>query len=305
MPGGLCYAVLDDEGLRDFATPWLGSFDDAKRLIEQQQVDADYTLVAIDQPTMVPNHTGMRPVEKVAGSVQPGVQPANLNSVLFNRTAPIWTFLDDLDPKEEPPAAQHAAARGLHVIEVFPGLALRGLLPVAPKTLRYNPKGPGFSIDDWRLAAECTSSHTKKLDMPELADWAACQSRLCRPSKADQDCLDALICLVVALKWRCRDADTTVLGDWRGHMVTPLSKEGKLKVAVAAKKHNVPIGTGSWAVYEAALSYFDRKHYDAFEWLGYPSAALGGQTPLERAKTEAGSQDVLDLIGRLEHGIAT
>ena len=102
-----------------------------------------------------------------------------------------------------------------------------------------------------------------------------------------------------------RDEDTTVLGDWRGHMVTPLSKEGKLKVTAAAKRHNVPIGTGSWAVCEAALRYFDHKHYDAYEWLGHPSAALDGKTPLERAESAAGVQDVLDLIGRLEHGIPT
>ena len=158
--GGICYAVLDDGCLGDFDTPTLGSFDDAKVLIQRRREEADYTLVAIDQPTMVPNHTGMRPVEKVAGSVQPGVQPANLSRPMFNRNAPIWTFLDDLNPTEEPLAAQRAAP-GLHVVEVFPGLALRGLLPTPPKKLRYNPEGSGFSIDDWRLVAECTASQTR------------------------------------------------------------------------------------------------------------------------------------------------
>lgn len=303
-PGGLCYAILDSDSLCDCATPVLATFDDAKGLIEQCREDTDYTLVAIDQPTMVPNHTGMRPVEKVAGSVQPGVQPANLNSSMFNRSAPIWAFLDDLNPKEEPLEAQQAT-KGLHLIEVFPGLALRGLLPNPPKKLRYNPKGSSFSIDDWRSVAECTSAHAKELGLAGFARWAAEQSGISAPSKADQDRLDALICLVVAGKWHRGDTDTAVLGDWRGYMVTPLSRQGKMKVTTAAKKHNVPIGTGSWRVYEAVLAYFDGKHYDAFEWLGHPSAALGGETPLERAKTPEGTQDVLDLIGRLEHGIPT
>ena len=66
-------------------------------------------------------------------------------------------------------------------------------------------------------------------------------------------------------------------------------------------------GCGSCAsrVYDAALTYFDGKRDEAFEWLGHPSAALGGETPLERAKTPEGTQDVLEEIGRLEHGIPT
>lgn len=65
------------------------------------------------------------------------------------------------------------------------------------------------------------------------------------------------------------------------------------------------LAAGIWDVYEAALSYFDGKRYATFEWLGHPNAALDGETPLERAKTQPGRQDVLDLIGRLEHGIPT
>ena len=44
---------------------------------------------------------------------------------------------------------------------------------------------------------------------------------------------------------------------------------------------------------------------DAVAWLKTPGLALGGETPLERATTELGVEQVLDLIGRLEHGIAT
>ena len=74
---------------------------------------------------------------------------------------------------------------------------------------------------------------------------------------------------------------------------------------VAAKENNVPVAGGSRELYEAALRYFDGVHYDTLEWLGHPSAALDGETPIERAKTPTGTQEVLDLIGRLEHGIPT
>ncbi len=58
-------------------------------------------------------------------------------------------------------------------------------------------------------------------------------------------------------------------------------------------------------VFNAALAYFkgDRDH--AVDWLKHPNPALAGETPLQRADTATGAEDVLDLIGRLEHGIPT
>ena len=43
----------------------------------------------------------------------------------------------------------------------------------------------------------------------------------------------------------------------------------------------------------------------AAEWLRTSSPALDGENPLERASTEIGAAEVKQLIGRLEHGIAT
>ena len=56
-------------------------------------------------------------------------------------------------------------------------------------------------------------------------------------------------------------------------------------------------------VLDRALSYFDGDRRPALEWLRHPNPAVGGDTPLERAGTPAGADDVIDLIGRLEHGI--
>ncbi len=41
----------------------------------------------------------------------------------------------------------------------------------------------------------------------------------------------------------------------------------------------------------------------AITWLRTPLEILGGETPLERARTELGFRDVEDLIGRLKHGV--
>ena len=58
-------------------------------------------------------------------------------------------------------------------------------------------------------------------------------------------------------------------------------------------------------VFNMALSYFDGNREHTLDWLKHPNPALAGETPLERADTATGAEDVIDLIGRLEHGIPT
>ncbi len=59
------------------------------------------------------------------------------------------------------------------------------------------------------------------------------------------------------------------------------------------------------SVFDTALSYFDHNREHALEWLKHPNPALRGETPLDRAETAIGKEDVIDLIGRMEHGIPT
>ena len=56
-------------------------------------------------------------------------------------------------------------------------------------------------------------------------------------------------------------------------------------------------------VLDRARSYFDGERRHALEWLKHPHPAVGGDTPLEHAGTLAGAEEVIDLIGHLEHGI--
>ena len=58
-------------------------------------------------------------------------------------------------------------------------------------------------------------------------------------------------------------------------------------------------------MFNMALSCFDGNREHALDWLKHPNPALAGETPLERADTATGAEDVIDLIGRLEHGIPT
>jgi len=41
----------------------------------------------------------------------------------------------------------------------------------------------------------------------------------------------------------------------------------------------------------------------ALSWLHEPNPSLSGRTPLEAAKTDLGRAEVLDILGRIEHGV--
>ena len=58
-------------------------------------------------------------------------------------------------------------------------------------------------------------------------------------------------------------------------------------------------------VFNMALAYFEGNRDHAVEWLKHPNSALAGETPLQHADTATGAEEVIDLIGRLEHGIPT
>jgi putative toxin-antitoxin system antitoxin component (TIGR02293 family) len=52
-----------------------------------------------------------------------------------------------------------------------------------------------------------------------------------------------------------------------------------------------------------ALELFEGDHDAATEWMRSPLPALGGETPIDIARTELGARQVENLVGRIEHGI--
>ena len=79
-PGGIAWATFEGDRLAAFTEPKLARFDEAARIIETLRSECDYVLVAVDQPTLVPNETGSRPVDRIArcliSKLGSGVQPA-------------------------------------------------------------------------------------------------------------------------------------------------------------------------------------------------------------------------------------
>lgn len=252
-PGAICAIAFDAQGKADFHEPRLVSFSQALEFIDSKRHGYAVSLVALDQPTIVPNATGSRPVDKVAGSlisfIGGGVQPASRSKRgMFCDDAPVWRFLTSLNAAQEPIAAQ-SAAQGHFIVEVFPALALSALHPQfaerhgAPK---YNPKNRRkYRSQDWQAVAHITASTAERLGVVGLAAWAESMADLPDPRKADQDKLDASICALVGLIWRAgAAASSAMLGDlMSGYMVTPVSDATSKRLEAAALKRGTPFVT--------------------------------------------------------------
>ena len=81
------------------------------------------------------------------------------------------------------------------------------------------------------------------MECGHVAAWCAAAAEIPGPVKADQDKLDAVICLLVAIRWRLRPREhSAMLGDLAsGYMVIPASAEVRGYLETAARAKGVPI----------------------------------------------------------------
>lgn len=106
-PGAICSISFNGSTFTGFLPPRLVGFAGASEFIRSAPPGEGPTVLALDQPTIVPNATGMRPVEKVVATlvswIGGGVQPANRGRRgMFDDGAPVWRFLSDLGPSRTP-----------------------------------------------------------------------------------------------------------------------------------------------------------------------------------------------------------
>ena len=250
-PGAITACEFDESKPTRFHAPRLVSFAEALVFIRKVQSDTGCTLCALDQPTIVPNETSMRPVERTAASlvswIGGGVQPSNTSKVgIFCPASPIWPFLASLGAEEDPEHARTAAS-GLHLIEVFPALALPSIESSFFGRLagpRYNPdRRKTFRIQDWTRVADAASRAFDDLGCVEQAAWCQGVMQLVNPRKSDQDRLDAMLCLIIALRWRLTPrAESLMLGSLStGYMVLPASPQVRERLTTAARSNGVAV----------------------------------------------------------------
>lgn len=250
-PGAILTIFESKTGELACEAPRLATFADAVVDIKAISEHVPFHLVAIDQPTVVPNLNGCRPVERAVSSLicklKGGVQPANRSKdIMFGDAAAIWRFLSDL-PHEQLPFKAMEATQGRFLIEVFPAMALAAWIPVLMRRGRgakYNPaRRKTFLPEDWRLVTRHIAEHAKRIKLEALNVWATSQSELNRPTKECQDKLDAAICALIALDFgRHGLTHNVVLGDpISGYIVTPTSTDTLPVIDAAARRCQVPL----------------------------------------------------------------
>ena len=246
-PGSIAWASFSNRRLERCCLPKLASFNEAISVCKKLRACHDFLLIGMDQPTIVENYSGMRPVEKVVSSLiirlKSRVQPANRKIKVFGSNAPIWRFLNEIDVLQDPMTAR-VSQEGAYLIEVYPVLALAALEPEImerEQAARYNPTKPNFRVDDWKLVAKAVARHTDHFNLPTLSKWAKLAVDTKWPSKGEQDMLDAVICLIVALQWRRAERESVaMIGDLgSGYMITPVSKSTKAILQNSARKRDV------------------------------------------------------------------
>lgn len=250
-PGAICVLRVDAKGARLHVAPTLTSFSEAAALIHAERLVVDKCVVALDQPTIVPNRSGSRPVDKVAGAliswVGGGVQPASRSKLgMFDDDAPIWRFKETINAIEDPEAARTASA-GLFLMEVFPALALLAIDNAYCQRLaapKYNPANRRmFQLAHWQAVAETIRTFAALNAVEDMEPWCSKVSENVTPTKADQDKMDAIICGLIGLHWLLAPRTQSVfIGDMtNGYMVAPAINGVHARLVAAAKKRDVPV----------------------------------------------------------------
>jgi predicted RNase H-like nuclease len=224
---------LDNGTLHELGPPRIVDYPQAEGVILQWQAEQAprATVVLLDQPTIVKNAKGQRPVENIVGSAVSlrygGMQPANTSrKEMFGGKAPMWPFLARLGGPADPlgPVAD------TRVIETYPVLAMIALdwtLPdrrAAGRLPKYNPERQRtFSISDWQHVCGLASGAFLERGLTEIVRWIDDSLRKTSPRKSDQDGLDACICLLAAL-YLAEQKDCLMVGDRQtGYIVVPYS----------------------------------------------------------------------------------
>lgn len=252
VDGAIFWVQCENDHILKSSRPQMVNFAQAGEIIIDLNASSDYTLIALDQPTVVPNLSGSRPVDRLAASVvsklKGGVQPANQSKVsMFGPNAPIWTFLSKINATEHPFEARYAQS-GVFLIEAFPALALPSLIPEIwerKRAAKYNPANKSFLINDWQLVLDGLLVQASQQRIPAVSSYLAEMLELDRPKKADQDKLDAMICLMIAWFWRYgQPSGSAVLGDQhQGYVVSPCSEQVRAVLAASAVKRAIPFDT--------------------------------------------------------------
>jgi predicted RNase H-like nuclease len=230
--GALVGAVRFNDGtFRGLGTPQIVDYREAELVILKWQAEQvpTATIVLLDQPTIVKNAAGQRPVENIVGSPVSlrygGMQPANTaREEMFGKEAPVWPFLTRFGGPADP-LEPIAHTRVFETYPVLVMMALGWMLPdsrPAGRLPKYNPeRKKTFSISDWQYVCRLASGAFRDCRLMDIVQWINHAARNPSPHKSDQDGLDACVCLLVAV-YLADGRDSLMVGNRQtGYIVVP------------------------------------------------------------------------------------
>jgi predicted RNase H-like nuclease len=222
---------LGDGTFHEIGLPQIVNYQEAEQVILKWQAEhlPTATIVSLDQPTIVKNAVGQRPVENIVGSPvglrYGGMQPANTGrGEMFGEQAPVWRFLTRFGGPADPlkPIADTC------VFETYPSLTMIALdwmltdSRAIGRLPKYNPeRKKTFKASDWRHVCALALTVFRDCGIMDIVRWINQAARNASPRKCEQDCLDACLCLVVAL-YLAERKDCLMVGDCQtGYIVAP------------------------------------------------------------------------------------
>jgi predicted RNase H-like nuclease len=241
--GAICDLLLDENGLlRLCAEPVTANWDRALAHAKEE-VKVDLHVWAVDQPILVRNEKGCRPVERNLASALMadfgcGAHSSNLGLAPWAEGAPIWNFIRALQEMghQHNPMAIPGAGSGRFYFECYPHPAILGLFDLS-EILKYKQR----NLNDWQMLIRLLRS----LASAELAIRNICsyvQEDLPQ-NKRNEDKLDSIIsAYVAAYWWKFGVARSTSIGDLStGYIVTPHSEKTYAAMArVFGGRMNIP-----------------------------------------------------------------
>jgi len=139
----------------------------------------------------------------------------------------VWPFLNRFGGAADP-LAPGTRTRVFETYPVLTMIALGWTLPDVRATGRlpkYNPKRrKTFSISDWRHVCGQASAALRERGLSDIVDWIDGVAQNTSPRKSDQDCLDACLCLLIALHLIERKECLMVGNLQTGYIVVPHAK---------------------------------------------------------------------------------
>jgi predicted RNase H-like nuclease len=258
--GAIVGVLCHDDGTFDRpCPPQKANFSEAQEIICMWQVEKTptATIVMIDQPIVVKNKKRRRPVENIVSSPvgrrYGGVQPANTNTPkmkkLFGEGAPVWDFLKRFGGAADP----MQPVMGTRVFETYPVLAmialdwtLRDEQQQRPKARlpKYNPDKTNFCRYDWQYVCKRVSDAFHECDLEVIPSWLDEAAGIKKPRKSDQDCLDACICLLVAMHFWMKKDCLMVGSQETGYMVVPYGAD--LPKELGDRCHKIDLVPVDW-----------------------------------------------------------